>query len=273
MNGFGPTAPSRPLSRAARRLRAPLLGAIVTALGAGCATVPDKDYSAFRANMPRSILVLPPVNESIEAEASYSYLSVASEAIGEQGYYVYPVAVIDAFMRENGLPDPEDMHAVPLDRIGEIIGADAVLYITLEEFGQKFELLSSTTRVRARASLVDVDTGQELWNNTVNHAAGSTSSGGGLLAEVLTAAITQVGRTANDAVHGAARLANRTLVATPGEGLLYGPRHPDFGTEELPGSGEDAPGAEGTGGGTSDEAPSAGVPEVAPESVPADTPS
>ena len=215
--------------------RIALLGAIAAALH-GCAAVPDKDYSAFRANMPRSILVLPPVNESIEAEASYSYLTVASEAIGEQGYYVYPVAVIDEFMKDNGLPDPEDMHAVPLAKIEEIIGPDAVLYITLEEFGQKFELLTSTTRVRARASLVDVDTGQELWNNDVNHAVGSASTGGGLLGEVLNAAINQIGNTLNDKVHDAARLAHRQLVATPGQGLLYGPRHPAFGTEELTGS-------------------------------------
>ena len=268
MNGFGHGRPSdrrrRSPARGTQLGRVALLAAVATSLGAGCAAVPDKDYSAFRANMPRSILVLPPVNESIEAEASYSYLTVASEAIGEQGYYVYPVAVIDAFMRENGLPDPEDMHAVPLDRIEEIIGADAVLYITLEEFGQKFELLSSTTRVRARASLVDVDTGQELWNNDVNHAVGNASSGGGLLAEVLTAAIAQVGNTANDAVHDAARLANRALVAAPGEGLLYGPRHPAFGTEELPGAGEGAPGEEGAAGGTPDETPSAAVPTDAP---------
>ncbi len=55
----------------------------------------------------------------------------------------------DEFMKQNGLPDPEDMHATPLDKISEIFGADAVLYVVLTELSQIFELLSSTTRVNA----------------------------------------------------------------------------------------------------------------------------
>lgn len=210
-----------------------LLACLTGLLGAGCVTPPTRDYTLFREHMPRSILILPPLNESVDANASYSYLTVAAEALGERGYYVYPVAVIDEFMKDNGLPGPDEMHAVSLAKIDEIIGADAVLYITLEEFGQKFEVLSSTTRVNARASLVDVETGQELWTNQVEHAAGSGSSGGGLLGDILAAAITQVGNTATDAVHVQARIAHHRLVAGSEDGLLYGPRHPLFGTEEL----------------------------------------
>ena len=221
-----------------------LVAACAAFLASACETVPDKDYSAFRAAMPRSILVLPPVNESVDVEATYSYLTVASEAIGERGYYVFPVGVVDAFMRENGLPGPEEMHAVPLDRIDEIIGADAVLYITLEEFGQKFELLRSTTRVDARAELVDVGSGATLWTNEVNYAVGNSSTGGGLLADVVAAAITQAGNTVNDVVHDGARVAHSRLVTVPGQGLLYGPRHPAFGTEELADGGEGAPAAD-----------------------------
>ena len=222
-------------------LRIFLLMTATLILGSGCVVVPEKDYSAFQASMPRSILVLPPLNESVEAGATYSYLTVASEAIGEMGYYVFPVVVIDAFMKENGLPGPEEMHAVPLDRINQIIGADAVLYITLEEFGQKFELLSSTTRVRARAELLDVKTGQSLWTNKVNHAVGSSSSGGGLLGDILAAAITQSINTVADKVHDSARLANQELITREGKGLLFGPRHPKFGTEELAGVEQSAP--------------------------------
>lgn len=260
--------------RTTRRLA--WLGSLALLAVGGCTTVPEKDYSAFRASMPRSILVLPPLNESVDAGASYSYLTVASEALGERGYYVFPVAVVDEFMKENGLPGPEEMHAVPLERIGEVIGADAVLYVTLEEFGQKFELLSSTTRVRARASLVDVASGQELWNGDVNHAVGSSSSGGGLLADLVTAAVTQAANTVSDRVHDAARVANGRLVASDGDGLLYGPRHPRFGTEEWAGAVEGAPGDAGAGAivPTDDVPDGTELPDDAPDvTAPTDAPS
>ena len=44
----------------------------LTALLTGCAT-PSYDYTAFRESKPRSILVLPPVNESLDVSASYSF--------------------------------------------------------------------------------------------------------------------------------------------------------------------------------------------------------
>jgi hypothetical protein len=179
--------------------------------------------------MPHSILVLPPVNESVDVGAPYSWLTTATMPIAEQGYYVFPVAIIDEFMKENGLPNPEDMHGTPLEKLGEIFGADAVLYVTLTEFGQKFELFSSVTRVNALAQLVDIRTGQVIWNGKLNYAEeGNSSSQGGLLGAMVNAAITQIGETVNDSAHDAAALANRQLFQDTRTGFLKGPLHPEF---------------------------------------------
>ena len=200
-------------------------------LGACASTGPQQDkYALYRELMPRSILVLPPVNESVDVNASYSWLTTASEPIAEQGYYVFPVAIVDEFMKENGLPNPEDMHAAPLDKIGEIFGADAVMYVTIEEFGQKFELVQSTTRIVARAELVDVATGQVFWSDRVAFAdSGSNNNvGGGLLGAVIGAAVAQVGNTVTDRTHDAAILANYRLFQSGGNQLLLGPANPGF---------------------------------------------
>lgn len=203
--------------------------AVTTLLGA-CSTVPREDpYVLYRELMPHSILVLPPVNESVDVNAPYSWVTTATMPIAEQGYYVFPVAVIDEFMKENGLPDPEDMHAAPLEKLGEIFGADAVLYVTLTEFGQKFELLSSTTRVDAVAQLVDIGTGQVIWNGELDYAdSGNDNSQAGLLGMLVNAAITQIGQTINDSAHDAAAIANRQLFLSERTGLLKGPSHPGF---------------------------------------------
>src|SRR5215471_7731436 len=51
----------------------------------GCNTVKPYDYTNFRAHPPRSILVLPPLNESTEVEGTYGYLSTVTEPLAERG--------------------------------------------------------------------------------------------------------------------------------------------------------------------------------------------
>ena len=183
----------------------------------------------FRELMPRSILVLPPINESVDVNATYSWLTTASRPIAEKGFYVYPVAIVDEFLKENGLPDPEDMHAAPLDKLGEVFGADAVLYVTIEKYGQKFELVQSTATVFARAELVDIKSGQSIWKNRVNYSHSSSGNEqSGLLAAIVTAAVAQIGNTVSDVPHDAARLANDDLFDNRFRGLLFGPSHPRF---------------------------------------------
>jgi len=175
------------------------------------------------------LLVLPPLNESLDANAPYSYITTISQPLGEQGYYVYPVAVVDAFMKDNGLQTPADMHAVSLKKIDEIIGPDAVLYVNINEFGQKFQIISSTTKVGATANLVDVKTEQVIWSNDVDYSQPSNSSGqGGLLGDLISAAVTQVASSVTDETHDASKIANRLLIQGRGTGLLPGPLPPEF---------------------------------------------
>ena len=225
-------------------LRNVLISCIASTVLVGCAInprVPEEDTTAlYQELMPRSILVFPPVNESLDANASYSYVTTVSQPIAEQGYYVFPVAVIDELMKENGLPTPADMHAAPLNKIDEIIGADAVLYITLEKFGQKFYVLSSSTEVYARAELIDVKTGQVLWRNRLRYSDDSNDGSGSVLGNLLNAVVTQVVDTVADKSHDAAIIANYGFFRDPSDGLLLGPLHPEFTVEAEEEAGREA---------------------------------
>lgn len=197
----------------------------------GCATTQQYDYSQYRSNPPRSLLVLPPANETVEVLAPYVYLSTISRPLGEAGYYVFPVAVVDAFMKENGLTAPEDMHSAPLDKIREIIGADAVLYTTLEDWGQKYQVLSSNTVVKARSKLVDVDTGVTLWEGTAQAAEGSGDGGAGIVGALILAVVDQILDSITDKTHSVAVAANQAMVNNPNTGLPLGPYNPDYVTD------------------------------------------
>ena len=200
------------------------------ALTAGCATTQPIDYSAFRAHEPRSILVLPPLNETVEALSDYNWLSTATMPLAEHGYYVFPVAVVDEFMKENGLPTPGEMHAVPPSRLGEVFGADAILYVTIVEWGQKYIVLSSNTVVGVRARLVDATTSTELWSGNVRLVE---SSGGGndLLVELIVAVVEQVVDSNVDRAHDLSRRANLAMLWNKTTGIPPGHRNPDHLTD------------------------------------------
>lgn len=198
-----------------------ILAAFAVMVISGCASSPRAAPPAY---LPRSILVLPPTNRSVEVTAPYTYLATISRPLAEKGYYVFPVAVIDRFMRENGLQVPAEMHTIPLTKIREHIGADAVLYVDILDWGQKFQILSSTAVVRAHLRLVDVTTGQQMW---AGHASASYSpnsqAGNGLMGAVLGAVIDQVASALNDRTYPLARQANNDLILERRLGLTDGP--------------------------------------------------
>lgn len=202
----------------------------IVMLFAGCA-VPRKqvDYAAFKAARPRSIVVLPPLNESADIKATYAMLSQATYPLAESGYYVLPVALVDETFRQNGLTVPGDIHTVPVPKLREIFGADAALYVTVTDYGSRYQVLSSVTRVAANAKLVDLKTGAVLWSGTAVAANDSGNSGGGLVGMLITAAINQAVNHMTDASYPVAGTASARLLSAgvPG-GILYGPRSPKY---------------------------------------------
>lgn len=204
-----------------------LIGSLLSLFLVGCATTPSSyNYDALLAVKPRSILVIPPKNSSLEVNAPYVFLSTISKPLGEKGYYVFPVAVIETFLKENGLPTPEEMNLVPMDKLYEHIGADAVLYTEINDWGQKYNILSSDTVVDVSMRLVDSKTGVLLWDAHASAVQRSDSGGGGLLGNVINAVATQIINSMNDQTPELSRTANHIAINRLNYGLLDGPYAP-----------------------------------------------
>jgi hypothetical protein len=197
---------------------------------AGCVTNPvSYDYTAFRQANPKSILVLPPVNESVDTKATHSVLAQSSKPLAEAGYYVLPVALVEETFQENGLTVPDEMHAVELTKLHEIFGADAVLYMKIKRYGATYFVVGSATVVEAEGKLVDSKSGTLLWEGsaTASSQEGNNNSGGGIAGILLTAIIQQVISEVTDQSHGIAGIASERLLSVrQGNGMLPGPRHP-----------------------------------------------
>jgi hypothetical protein len=193
----------------------------------GCAATKSYDYSALKQSKPRSILVLPPLNNSPDIRATYSFLSTVSAPLAESGYYVFPVALVDQTFKENGLPSPGEMHQAPLGKMAEIFGADAALFITIDQYGSVYQIIDSAVIVTANARLMDTRTGQLLWEGKASASSSEGQNNSGSLAVMLISSlIKQIVGSIGDQGYPIARITSaRLLTARPG-GLLHGPRSP-----------------------------------------------
>ena len=212
-----------------------LFAFFVVLLMSGCATKTPWDYSAFKASRPRSILVLPPVNNSPEVAATYSVMSFVTKPLSEAGYYVMPVGMVTQAFKENGMTQPSDMHQTAPEKLRQIFGADAALYITITKFGTTYLAVNSETLVRVEGKLIDLKTGATLWQGAAqaSSAEQQQQQQGGLAGLLVAAIIKQVLATTFEDSHKYSGVATERLLATGTQknGLLFGPRSPNYGKD------------------------------------------
>lgn len=198
---------------------------------AGCGTPPKAyDYTAFRQSKPASMLVLPPVNHSPDVKATPSTLAQAMLPLGEAGYYVLPVSLVDQTFRDNGMTVPDDIHALPFAKLREVFGADAAVYITIKKYGTSYQVIASDTRVELEARIVDLRNGALLWEGSA-WASSQESNGGsqaGLVGLLVQALVEQIVNTSTDASHRIAGIASSRLLGVRANGVLPGPRSPAY---------------------------------------------
>lgn len=207
-----------------------LIGTLSLLTLSACFKQPEPyNYSAFKESRPQSILVLPPVNESPDVNAVNGFLSQSTLPLAESGYYVFPVAVVQHTFQQNGLNTPDDIHQVSLQKLSDIFGADAVLYLKVKEYGTSYQLINSQTKVSAEALLLDAHSGKELWKGSASASNDSSQGSNNLLGALISAAVNQVINTVSDKGYDMAGVAaNRLLSAGTSNGILYGPRSPHY---------------------------------------------
>lgn len=211
--------------------RALRLSALVglSALVSACVTPPPPyDYSAFQASKPVSLLILPPINETVEVSAVSGVLATATAPLAEAGYYVLPVSLVDETFRQNGLLTPNDIQAVPVKRLHDIFGADAAVYLKVTRYGTSYQVLVSDTRVTLEGRIVDLRTGKQIWDGkaTASSTEQSGNNNGGLAGALIKALVEQVVHTSRDTSFEYAALANNRLLSVRPNGVLAGPRRP-----------------------------------------------
>ena len=200
---------------------------------AGCANHRPKgyDYSALKQSDPRSILVVMPTSDSTDIRAESSVLAQATVPLAERGYYVFPVALVDEMFRQNGLTNGHDIQKAPIRKLREIFGADAVMYLHVEEYGASYQVVSSVTTVTVKGKLVDLKNGRTLWEGRASSHSESGHANDDTLTAMVSAAVDQILDAINDSGYKMAGYTDALLFSHGDRGgLLYGPSHPEHAT-------------------------------------------
>ncbi len=205
-----------------------ILLAIGAALLSGCASPPPKrsgyDYSAFRSADPRSILIVPVVNNSVDVDASDYFLSAISQPVAERGYYVFPVNMVKRVMEEDGLADADMVHSADPTRLAALFGADSVLYVSVERWDAQYAVLTTTVTVEFDYVLKDGHTGNTLWASKQKIIYQPQSGGSGnIIADLVISAVQAAMTKAKPNYLPLARQANNHTVVRTHYGLPAGP--------------------------------------------------
>ncbi|WP_341937513.1 DUF799 domain-containing protein [Marinimicrobium sp. C2-29] len=198
-------------------------------LVAGCAVNQESaDFTAFHDAQPKSILVVPVVNESVDVQAPLSVLTTLPKTLGEKGYYIFPVNTVKTLLEYEGLYEPAVIHNTPPEQLASLFGADAILYVTIHEWTAQYVVLQTTTVVDFEYRIVNHD-GAELWSarkqlsyTPQNHSSGNP------LADLIASAITAALERADPNYLPLTRQANQQVFYQGATAIPPGPYSPNY---------------------------------------------
>ena len=114
-----------------------ILAAIVSSCGMMNQVTRESQYAAMYNDMPVTILVMPPINNTSNVEAKDLLYTSISRPLAEAGYYVIsPLLAMDVLKAESAY-DAEMFIDKPLTMFREYFGADAVVFSQIDDWTKR----------------------------------------------------------------------------------------------------------------------------------------
>ncbi|WP_433947318.1 GNA1162 family protein [Brevundimonas diminuta] len=206
------------------------LGAVAAgaALMTACVTAPTpKSYASLRAANPRSVLVVPALNSTVNVDAADYFVSTISRPVAERGYYVFPAYMVKRMLEDEGLSDAGLVHQADASRFGPLFGCDTVMFVEIQKWESQYVVISTSTNVEFAYTLKSCRTGEVLWsNNQALSYSPQASSSGNPLADLLVQAIVSAVEKAKPNYIPLTQQANLLATHVVGQGLPAGPYLP-----------------------------------------------
>ena len=197
---------------------------IVLATASGCATHHNlSKQEKFLEAAPRSILIVPVVNNSVDVTAADYMLSTITIPLAERGYYVFPINAVKRVLEDDGLSDSSMVHSASTVKLASLFGADAVLYATIKQWDAKYMVTTTQVTVSIHYEIRSGKTGEVLWKTSQKVVYAPKVSGGGVAGLVVGAIRAAVTKAAPNYMPLARQVNNSALNVYPGRGIPLGP--------------------------------------------------
>lgn len=114
-----------------------ILAAVLSSCGTMNKVTRESQYASMYENMPLTILVMPPINNTSHVEAKDLLYTSISRPLAEAGYYVIsPLLAMDVLKAESAY-DAELFIDKPLTMFKNYFGADAVVFSQIDDWTKR----------------------------------------------------------------------------------------------------------------------------------------
>jgi len=143
-------------------------------------------------HIPLSVAVLPFIDLSGSKEGAKAMRLGFYNHFSALAFKDRELFKIDDLLTRAGLTDPQAIRATSPQRLGEILGVDAVVTGDVSDFDKYFAVLYSQVAVGAEIKMYDTKTGRLLWsgkNKVRMHEGGVSTNPVGIVATVIATAL------------------------------------------------------------------------------------
>ena len=182
-----------------------LLAVVASSCGSTSQITRESQYAAMYNDMPVTILLMPPINNTTNVEAKDLLYTSISRPLAEAGYYVIsPLLAMDILKAESAY-DAEMFIDKPLTLFRDYFGADAVVFSQIDDWTKRG--FGIDTKIRyiiksATSGEILFDRSCDLYLDLQQNSGGSSA-----LSQLIDLAVSAISTAATDHIV-AARKAN-----------------------------------------------------------------
>jgi len=147
-------------------------------LAAACAAPLSNLDSNYAALKPTRIAVLPAMNETADLDGPVVFRILAAAELADKGYALIDSARIDQALAQRGIQEGGQIEALTPQEIGELVGADGLLYVKVMSYGRQ---VGVHLKMEGSFTLVNSKSGQKIWYSELSMSDDIVMEGGAVM--------------------------------------------------------------------------------------------
>jgi len=105
------------------------------------------------------------MNETVSLKAPEIFRPMVYNKLSGKGYETPVISSVDSRLLEKEIREAGQIHTLPPQELGKLLGVDALLYTTVTEFSTTYLVAYASMTVSARFELKDAKSGEKLWDS------------------------------------------------------------------------------------------------------------